>query len=516
MARMRSVDVDVLVIGSGPAGAVVACAAAQAGARVMIAERGPWFRSHDYGHHDATGTATLFKDGGLFSNKSVDFYILQGECVGGSSAVSNAICYRPPPDRLDRWRTEFGFPVADDQLQESVERVYAYTGARPASPHTRSRGNELFLKGCDQLGLQGDIMDKFIVDCLGCGFCTSGCAYERKRTVQYTYIPEAIAAGAVLVPECDVQRLNATGGEITHVDAVRRVRRGSGSSVEESKERLRISARTVVLTAGAIGSSKLLLRSGLGTNVGRGLAFNMGSCVHGEWPEEIDAYRGDNMCSCFETDEYVIEPTIYGPGSQAVLTPTWFEDHFAAMTRYRRMFSSGMLVPSGSYGRVTYGLFGSLIDHEAVDFRLSRYDRDTFRKAIARTGHIFFAAGARKVYLPFIVPSVVEDPSELDAVVNARLNRASDFNSFGSAHPMGGNVLSDDPARGTVDQGFRVRGMRNLYCCDASVFPTALKVNPMLTIMAIADHVASRVLGFNTPTQTALTTAPPPRPVAVA
>lgn len=62
---------------------------------------------------------------------------------------------------------------------------------------------------------------------------------------------------------------------------------------------------------------------------------------------------------------------------------------------------------------------------------------------------------------------------------------------LGTGHPQGGNPISSDPSNGVVDKEFKVHGYDNLYVCDASVFPTALSVNPQLTVMALAHYCST-------------------------
>jgi len=66
--------------------------------------------------------------------------------------------------------------------------------------------------------------------------------------------------------------------------------------------------------------------------------------------------------------------------------------------------------------------------------------------------------------------------------------------SFGSAHPQGGNPMSSDANVGVVGSDFAVHGLENLFVCDASIFPSSVTVNPISTVMAIADYAAPRIL----------------------
>lgn len=90
------------------------------------------------------------------------------------------------------------------------------------------------------------------------------------------------------------------------------------------------------------------------------------------------------------------------------------------------------------------------------------------------------------------------DPKDAARKVRECLDRlvddSSDMLNLGSSHPQGGNPMSDGPESGVVDADCRVHGYSNLYVCDASVFPTSVTVNPQLTVMALAEYTARRML----------------------
>jgi choline dehydrogenase-like flavoprotein len=110
-------------------------------------------------------------------------------------------------------------------------------------------------------------------------------------------------------------------------------------------------------------------------------------------------------------------------------------------------------------------------------------------RAIARS---FFAAGARRVFLPTDAFTPLHSEREL-GVLDAKIQRMRDV-QCGSSHPQGGNPMSDDPAFGVVDSRFAVHGVDGLYVCDASVFPETVGVNPMHTVMALAKIGSRRIL----------------------
>jgi choline dehydrogenase-like flavoprotein len=81
---------------------------------------------------------------------------------------------------------------------------------------------------------------------------------------------------------------------------------------------------------------------------------------------------------------------------------------------------------------------------------------------------------------------------EIPELVAAVLNDSKNL-LLVSAHPQGGNRMGNDPDGCVVDSNCRVYGFKNLFVCDASVFPTAVGVNPQLTVMSLATIMAERI-----------------------
>jgi choline dehydrogenase-like flavoprotein len=177
----------------------------------------------------------------------------------------------------------------------------------------------------------------------------------------------------------------------------------------------------------------------------------------------------------------------------AAALPGWFGDHFQRMAAYRHFACAGVLIGTDHNGRVKRTgqlreLFGP------VDYRMTRADLERMRRGMAVLARVYFAAGAERV-LPATFTDVVLERTDFGSAppeaIERRLARAvrrPEDLTLSSAHPQGGNPMSDDRGRGVVDSRFRVHDTDNLYVCDASVFPTTIAINPQLTIMAMADY----------------------------
>ena len=99
---------DVVIIGSGASGAVMAYELTRAGAKVVVLEAGPYIKSTEFQEHVPTALETLYADHGNQVNTTGDLAILQGKCVGGSTVVNAAVCFRVPNQVLEHWRIEHG------------------------------------------------------------------------------------------------------------------------------------------------------------------------------------------------------------------------------------------------------------------------------------------------------------------------------------------------------------------------------------------------------------------------
>ena len=148
------------------------------------------------------------------------------------------------------------------------------------------------------------------------------------------------------------------------------------------------------------------------------------------------------------------------------------------------MSAAGVLVgsePTGSVRRA--GLTGREIDYTPSELDLARVV-----EGVKLAGRVFLAGGAVSVMPATFRYLEYHDAGALERI-HEDVRDASDI-TLGTGHPMGGNAIGGNAATSVVDPEFRIRGYDNVYVCDASVFPSALGVNPQLTVMALACYAA--------------------------
>jgi choline dehydrogenase-like flavoprotein len=245
-----------------------------------------------------------------------------------------------------------------------------------------------------------------------------------------------------------------------------------------------------IVAGGAFGTPELLLRSGLGGDqVGRNLHIHPACWVGARYEDEVRGWEG--VMQSYYVDQWEAEGVLL----EATFTPlafggAWLQGtgraHQEAMLDFGHVASIGVQLTDRSSGRVGLARDGSL----KVSYGLTDDDARRVIFGIARAAEIHFAAGATEVY-PNIGRAGVLKPSQV-AEFEATAFRPSELR-LEAFHPLGTARIATDPREGVCAVDGSVNGVAGLYVADASLFPTAVGVNPMMTIIAFARQVAREV-----------------------
>lgn len=483
-------EVDVVVVGSGPSGSVVAHELAAAGHRVALVEEGPPFTPGEFVHDSNLSMARTLREGGLRSPVGTFMPILQAICLGGASLVNSAMCVRPPAFVFDSWATRFDLEqTSRADLDPHYDAVGEFIGVAPTPDAVQGRRNLLFRDGCKALGYSNEPSDRNVRGCRGSGECFTGCRSRAKQSMDITYIPEAMKHGARVFTSLQVQRVMGAGRRVWGVE---------GQVVEPFTGRLgakfRINARLVVLAAGCMATPVLLQKSGDMANdsrqVGRNLQFHPGCAVGGVYPEPVDPLFGATQSYQslqFLREGFKLETMWSSPAALAVRTPGLGADLVRRLSQIdRTVIWDGIASANRSLGRVS-ARFDSM--DPVIRWKLHPEDAGILIRAIHELVRIHFAAGAERV-----LPGVSGLPAELGSVEEADVlaswkPRPSDLTTA-SSHVFCTTRMHGDPGQGVVDELGRCHGMDNLYIADTGTFPACPSVNPMFTVMALAHRQA--------------------------
>jgi choline dehydrogenase-like flavoprotein len=508
---------DVAIAGSGPAGSLLAQRLSKAGKSVLLLEQGRYTPEHTLGSDEVAATSRLYKDSGLqqangallaqiFEPKEHPaFVVLQGSCVGGGAMVNNAICFRLPARRFADWQAA-GFPISQGDLDTAYSAVAAELSIGPVSTKVADPATMLNPApgyfSFDPLPLeeiQVNFQDFAGGDsgCAGNGLCNIGCGAERKKNALQVYLPDAVARGTVIVPRASVEEIvPAAGGGAgaggAAVDHLRVFLAGSGAHVQ-------VRAKQFVISAGAVASSHLLLRSGAAREildrarlpVGKSFGANIDSPVFAVVPGAPRRRTAVQMAHFVEPggdSGFIVESWFAPPGMLAIAMPGYFEDHFRRMGDYARTVGAAPLVGTETPGEIT-----AEGDKAIITLPIRAPETTRLRAAIAALARAFLKGGhaGRPEAVLVALDGGREIRTEADvAAFEAELTSLERL-AVSTAHPQGGNALS---TRGVLDASFRVGGFSNLRVCDASVFPLSAGVNPQWTVMALAHLCAERMI----------------------
>jgi choline dehydrogenase-like flavoprotein len=479
---------DFIVVGTGAGGATAAKVLAEAGRDVVMVEEGPVVRDEDRGQGTGEAFFRLFRDRGtqVATGRSV-IPVLQGRCVGGTTVVNGAIVWRIPEDSYER---TFGAIGARDAIpMRALEERFAIIERDlkvATTPDALLGGNgSLMRRGAEKLGWRGHSITRNVLDCQGSSRCLEACPTKRKQSMELTYVPAAMARGARLLAEHEVDTIEVRGGRAMAVTG----RTASGAP-------FRVEARRgVVLAASAIQSPCILQRSGIGprAHVGRHFRAHPGTAVSGVYRDPVRVWIGGTQT--FEVDQFRESDGFKMETTSLPLELAGVRMHGFGATFQRKISDFphsavwGVQVRAEAEGTVDTPLFAG--GSSRITFTPTANDMATFKKGVKSLCKMHFAAGAIRVY-----PGVHGGPEALgpddDLSVLDDLSIDPRAWSMIVSHLFGTCRMSADPREGVVGLDFGVHGVSGLWVVDASIFPATPGVNPQHTIMALAMLATER------------------------
>ncbi|HLZ23255.1 MAG TPA: GMC family oxidoreductase N-terminal domain-containing protein [Ktedonobacterales bacterium] len=495
---------DAVIVGSGAGGGVMAAELTAAGKDVVILEKGGYYNEADFTGNEAEMTEKLYLRRGLLSTSDLGMVVLAGSCLGGGTVVNWSTSLRTPPDVLEEWEREHGLTgatTADYQRGFDVaeQRIGVNTG--DSEPNAN---NAALQRGCQALGYDWKPIPRNASDCQQrCGHCGYGCPYGRKQSTMLTFLQDASDRGARVVVRCSVERVLIEAGRAVGVEG------WAPDSETGARRRVVVRAPVVVVSAGSVESPALLLRSGLkNPNIGRHLRLHPVVPMLGRYPDPIEAWKGS--LQTVYSDQFAHLEGAYGlrfevmpvhPGILGLAVP-WESglQHKREMRRVAYDAAYIILTRDTGEGQVTLDKQGDPV----LSYWPNELDQRHLIRGIGEVSRIIFAGGGIAASASYTPPLILEnEDGKPGAVSRARMDAylaeierrgvIPNRLGLGTAHQMGTCRLGGSDKTAVADPTGEVYGVRGLFVADASGFPSASGVNPMLSTMALSFHVAQHI-----------------------
>ncbi|KAK3997873.1 hypothetical protein QBC44DRAFT_279214 [Cladorrhinum sp. PSN332] len=504
------IDTDVVIIGSGCGAGVVTNRLANTfgpSVRVLVLEKGRHFDASHFPLSQASGLSQMFEAGGVVESDDGSVSVTAGSCFGGGGTVNWSAALQTQDFVRKDWAENHDLPVFEDKkFQECLDHVWEKMGCGDENIEL-NHGNEVLLAGAEKIGCEK--FKKVPQNCGGekhnCGHCALGCWKGEKKGPVNLWFPEAAERGDVKFAEgFKVERVIfdvRNGWKVaTGVEGVWTPKEG-GEAVK-----VRVKAKKVVVSCGTLWSPIVLMNSGLkNPQIGRNLYLHPVNFVAAAFDEDVRPWEGGILTTVVGDYEDLdgkghgvkLEATAMLPSHVMPFLP-WASgrDYKLLAAKYRHLNSYISIVRDRDAG---YIYRDPNTGRPRVSYTPSDFDRANNLIGVVALARILFAGGAREIhpcfpgFEPFIRPDDAEKAERRFKKWLEKLKAHGNKppgTTFVSAHQMGSCRMSAKAKDGVVDPRGRVWGTEGLYVADASVFPTASGVNPMVTTMAIADMIA--------------------------
>lgn len=538
---------DVVVIGSGFGGAINACRLAQAGRSVCILERGKRWGKKDFPRTTGQVARSFwnYKDLGLLDYRAFqNIDVIQASGVGGGSLVYFNVHIRTPKEIFEDPRWPKG--VKRDVLNPHYDKARDMLEARPLTPPAdfdMPPRTQAFIAAAEGAGRKSELMEICVYTgpekvnrqgivqdgCVYCGNCMLGCHVHAKNTLDLNYIPLAEKNGAEVYPLHQVEKIEPIhpvemNGYRVHfrefdlqtaesqpltVDGGRFDRRAA--KPEEVSRPGSVVGRRVIISAGSLGSTEILLRSrdlhrtltnlspALGTRFSGNGDFLLAGTL--ESNREVDPGSGPSITAAVDAST---------ANNKIMIQDLGFPDPFlwyleSALPVPRRIKNLGLFVRK--YLMRTLGLDHGSAFADGADKLFKGGVTPRFLPYLgmgtdAADGRMELSKGDIEIHWDSkrsraMFAEMEKVLKELSKGIGGKYMPSIlwgwPFRKLLTAHPLGGCVMSDDPAQGVVNEFGEVWNYPGLYVSDGSIIPTALSVNPSATISALSERIAEHI-----------------------
>ena len=516
----ETIETDVVIVGSGCGSGVCAKTVAEDGHRVIVVEKAYHYPPEHLPMSEADGGVHLFQNGGADSSDDNSIVIAAASAFGGGGTVNWSASLQTQYYVRKEWADQ-GLPFFTSlEFQNSLDRVCQRMGV--STDHIEhNKSNLVLLDGALKLGYSVKPVPQNTGGAKHyCGYCTLGCGSAEKQGPVVSFLPDAARAGAQFIEGFQAEQVlfeEEQGRKVAvGVSGIWRSRDSDGGVSGPSLivRQVIIKAKRVIVSGGSLQSPLLLLRSGLSNpQIGRNLHLHPAIVVGATFCEEVRPWEGGILTTVVDSLQDLdghghgvkIEATTMLPSTFLPLVPWTSGPEFKLRcSELKNTIGLVIIARDRDTGRV----YPDPVDGRCrIAYTPSAFDRRNALEGVIATAKICYVAGAKEIFTAIAGVSrftrdSVSEPEDADSegINNApfqawlaeirRKGLSSPDASFACAHQMGSCRMGSSERNSVVDAKGKVWGVEGLYVADASVFPSASGVNPMVTNMAISDWLS--------------------------
>ena len=492
IASNIKISADVCVIGTGAGGAVVAKELAEKGLSVVALEEGGSFSVKNYNQDAGDMMARLYRESAMTLALGLPpVSITLGRCVGGTTTVNSATCFRTPEKVVNAWQAQFDCKgLSYQELTPYFERVEQEINVVELTEDILGGNYQVVKRGAEKLGLTVKPLKHNVRGCEGAGVCQWGCIKNAKQSTDVAYIPKAVSAGARVYANCRAKKIIIKAGRVAGVQ-------GRFVNPHNNRETfaIKVTAGIICLAMGSMITPAFMLKNHLANTsgqVGRGLTIHPCGRVVAEMDEAVKGHHGvsqGGLIDAFADEGIMLEGIFIPPGVMAMALPGTGQAHKYLAGHYNNLAAFGVMVSDTTRGRI----FPPFLPGSAFTawYSMNQNDAERLRKGIGYVADIFFAAGARRVFTACFKMPQIRTPEELQRFKTLKI-KPWHFELM-AFHPLGTCRMGNDPRTSVVDLNLETHDIKGLFVTDGSVFPSSLGVNPQVTIMAFATRAADYI-----------------------
>jgi len=472
---------EIVVIGSGPGGAITACLLAEAGRDVLLIEEGEHLPLSSCTPFSTEEMLQKYRNGGqtVALGKNKIAYV-EGCCVGGGSEINSGLYHRTPPEILEHWRKEFQVEaLAEKDLLphfESCERDVSVSMLPHAAPPASLKLHD----GATKLGWKSlevprwyryeDAVPKSAIGNSDKSRAGRQSSIGSRQSMTETFIPRFLNAGGRLLSSTRANRIRQNGdGWLIE-------------SAHKSSGVIRIVADSLFLCAGAVHTPALLRRSGITHNIGNSLQVHTTAKIVARFSDDVNS--ADMGVPVHQVKEFSPRLSFGCSISSPAYVALGLLDHPEAARETSRTWqrTAAYYTMITSEGRGNIRTLPSFRD-PLVRYSLTETDRRNLSDGLRKLGQILFTSGATELYPSLTRGSVLRDDSCLSKIPDVLPDGLANLMTI---HLFSSCPMGEDKSKCATDSFGRIHGFKNLFVNDASLLCTAPGVNPQGSIMAIA------------------------------